>query len=103
VKRLLWLGIGLAVGVVVVRKINRTAQQFTPTGIASSLSESAGGLVESLRSFVDDVRAGMAEREQEIHAAFAEGVLYSDQFAEPHDEGQPVGMRRYEDHREGTR
>jgi hypothetical protein len=83
-KRLLWLGVGIAVGAVVVRKFTRKANEFTPTGIATSLSESAGGLVESLRSFVDDVRAGMAEREQQIHEAFAQGELYEE---EP-DEGQ---------------
>jgi hypothetical protein len=77
-KRLLWLGIGLAVGALVVRKVSRKAQEFTPSGIAASLSESAGGLVESVRSFVDDVRDGMAEREQQIHEAFAEGVAFDD-------------------------
>lgn len=87
-KRLLWLGIGLAVGVIVVRKVTKTAQQFTPGGIASSLSQSAGSLVESVRSFVDDVRDGMAEREHEIQAAFAEGVLFDDEFSELRDEEQ---------------
>ncbi|MFY1694388.1 hypothetical protein O7623_06885 [Solwaraspora sp. WMMD791] len=81
-KRLLWLGVGLAVGALVVRKLTRTAQSYTPAGIASSLSESAGGLVESVRTFVEDVRDGMAEREQQIQAAFAEGVAFDDQFAE---------------------
>ena len=80
-KRLLWLGVGLAVGAIVVRKVTRKANEFTPTGIATSLSQSAGGLVESVRSFVDDVREGMAEREQEIHEAFAAGELYDDSFA----------------------
>ena len=75
-KRLLWLGVGLAVGAIVVRKFTQKANEFTPTGIATSLSQSAGGLVESLRSFVDDVREGMNEREQQIHRAFAEGELY---------------------------
>ena len=81
-RRLFWLGIGLAVGVVVVRKATRTAQAYTPQGIATSLTESAGGLMESLRSFVEDVRIGMAEREQEIHEAFARGEAFDDQFAE---------------------
>ena len=81
-KRLLWLGVGLAVGAIIVRKVTRKAQEFTPSGIATSLSASAGGLVESLRSFVDDVRDGMAEREQQIQAAFAAGELYDDQFAD---------------------
>ena len=87
-KRLLWLGAGLAVGALVVRKLSRKASQFTPSGIAASLSESAGGLVESLRSFVEEVREGMAERENEIHAAFAAGELFQDEFAEPRDDEQ---------------
>lgn len=85
-KRLLWLGVGLAVGALVVRKLTRTAQTYTPGGIASSLSESAGSLVETVRSFVSDVREGMAERELEIHQAFTDGVLYDDQFAELRDD-----------------
>ena len=87
-KRLLWLGVGLAVGAIVVRKLTRKASEFTPSGIATSLSESAGGLVESLRNFVDDVRDGMAEREREIHEAFASGELYSDEFADLREDAQ---------------
>jgi hypothetical protein len=77
-KRLLWLGVGLAVGALVVRKLTRKANEFTPSGIATSLSQSAGGLVESVRSFVDDVREGMTEREEQINQAFATGELYED-------------------------
>jgi hypothetical protein len=87
-KRLLWLGVGLAVGAVIVRKVTRKADEFTPSGIATSLSESAGGLVESLRSFVEDVRAGMAEREGQINEAFAAGELYEDEFADLREESQ---------------
>jgi hypothetical protein len=81
-KRLLWLGVGLAVGALVVRKMTRAAHSYTPAGIVGSLSESAGVLVEELRSFVADVRDGMAEREQQIRDAFADGVAFDDQFAE---------------------
>jgi hypothetical protein len=94
-KRLLWLGVGLAVGAVVVRKLTQKANQFTPSGIATSLSESAGGLVESMRSFVDDVRDGMAEREQQIHEAFAAGELYEDQFADLRDDTQNGSRGRH--------
>ncbi|MFI0796085.1 hypothetical protein ACH4OY_25895 [Micromonospora rubida] len=98
-RRLFWLGIGLAVGVVVVRKATRTAQAYTPAGIAGGLSQSAGGLVESLRSFVEDVRIGMAEREQEIHEAFARGEAFDDQFAELREDPR-IGDREIfpEDH-----
>ena len=100
-KRLLWLGVGLAVGAVVVRRLTQKANQFTPSGIATSLSESAGGLVESVRSFVEDVRAGMTEREQQIHEAFAAGELYEDKFADLRDD---AGTGRHgRDAREGYR
>jgi hypothetical protein len=100
-KRLLWLGVGLAVGAIVVRKLTQRANQFTPSGIATSLSESAGGLVESLRTFVDDVREGMAEREDEIHQAFAAGELYDDQFADLRDDAEGGSHGRHA--REGYR
>jgi hypothetical protein len=87
-RRLLWLGVGLAVGALVVRKLTQTAQAYTPQGLADRASRSAGGLVESVRSFVDDVRAGMAEREAEIRAAFAEGELYEDRFADLRDDDE---------------
>jgi hypothetical protein len=77
-KRLLWLGVGLAVGALVVRKMTKKANEFTPSGIATSLSQSAGGLVESVRSFVEDVREGMTERQEQINEAFAEGELFED-------------------------
>jgi hypothetical protein len=74
-KRLLWLGIGLAVGALVVRAVTKRAHSLTPGGLAASVQESAVGLVESVRTFVDDVRAGMAEREAEIREAIAEGIV----------------------------
>lgn len=73
-KRVLWLGVGLAVGVLVYRAVARKAAAFTPQGIAASARDTAGGLVGSVRNFIEDVRDGMAEREDQIHAAFAEGV-----------------------------
>jgi hypothetical protein len=80
-KRVLWLGIGLAVGALVFRAVSKKAAQFTPQGIAASARDSAGGLVGSVRSFIEDVRDNMAEREEQIHAAFAEGVAL-DEFGD---------------------
>jgi hypothetical protein len=80
-KRLLWLGVGLAVGALVVRAASKKAQSFSPQGIAASARESAGGFAESVRSFVDDIRDGMAEREEQFHAAFVDGeALDLDEF-----------------------
>ncbi|MET7418326.1 hypothetical protein [Dactylosporangium sp. NPDC005555] len=72
-RRLLWLGIGLAIGALVVRAVAKKAQAFTPQGIAAQARDSAAGLAGTVRGFVDDVRDGMAEREAEIHAAFTDG------------------------------
>jgi hypothetical protein len=90
-KRLLWLGAGLAVGALVFRALSKKAQAFTPGGLAASARNSAGGLADSVRSFVDDVREAMAEREAEIHAAFADGVVL-DEFGDG-DQGEGSDRR----------
>jgi hypothetical protein len=64
-RRLFWMGVGATVGVLVVRKITKTAHAFTPAGVA----ESAGGIGYSIRYFADEVRAGMVEREAELRDA----------------------------------
>ena len=79
-RRMLWLGVGLAVGALVVRAVTKKAQAFTPRGVAASARDSAVGLVDSVRAFVDDVRDGMAEREAEIQAAFVDGVAFDPQM-----------------------
>ncbi|MBT8224272.1 MAG: hypothetical protein KJO75_02040 [Dactylosporangium sp.] len=73
-RRMLWLGVGLAVGALVVRAVTKKAQALTPGGVAMSARESATGMIGSVKAFVGDVREGMAEREAEIEAAFIDGV-----------------------------
>jgi hypothetical protein len=105
-KRLFWLGVGAAVGVVVVRAVSKRAQAYSPRGIASSVQRSTGGLVGSVRSFVEDVRLGMAEREQQIHDAFAEGIaLDADDLDDlyPEDDFDPEHGFGAERGRKGTR
>ncbi len=77
-RRLLWLGLGVAVGAIVVRQVSRALQAYSPTGLAGSARNTAAGALGSVRDFVADVREGMAEREAEIHAAFADGVSVQD-------------------------
>jgi hypothetical protein len=60
-----WLTLGATAGVLVVRKVTRTAQTFTPAGLANR----AAGLGDTLRDFADQVRAAMAEREIELRDA----------------------------------
>ena len=70
-KRVFWLGIGVAVGVIVVRKASKAARAYAPRALARSAGSSAGGLVVSARSFADEVRAGMREHEAQLLAAIA--------------------------------
>jgi hypothetical protein len=91
-KRLLWLGVGLAVGGLVVRAVSKKARAYSPSGLAGAARESAGGLAASVRSFVDDVRDGMAEREREIHEAMQAGATLDEL---DYDELDPD--ERYED------
>lgn len=77
-KRLLWLGIGLAVGALAVRAITKKAQSFSPHGIAAAVRDSGRNALDSVRDFVDDVRDGMHEREEELHNAFLEGRTFDE-------------------------
>jgi hypothetical protein len=69
--RLFWLGVGLAVGAIVVRKVTKKAHAYTPAGLSESVQASATDLLESVRGFVEDVREGMAERESDLYSALA--------------------------------
>jgi hypothetical protein len=64
-RRLFWLGLGATAGVLVVRRVTRAAQSYTPEGVARSIS----GLGDGLRELAAVVREGMAERESELRAA----------------------------------
>jgi hypothetical protein len=66
-KRLFWVGVGVAVGVSATRKVNQVTQKATPAGIGTSLGEGLRELGAGLGAFGAEVRAGMAEREDELH------------------------------------
>jgi hypothetical protein len=83
-RRLFWLGIGLAVGAVAVRQVNKAVQAYSPTHLAGEARNSAAGVLDSVRDFVADVREGMAMREEEIHSAFAQGTSLDEFDAREH-------------------
>jgi hypothetical protein len=66
-KRLFWLGVGVAAGVMFARKARGMARQATPAGVAANLGEAMRELAGAVGSFGADVRAGMTERERELH------------------------------------
>lgn len=64
-KRIIWLIIGIAVGVYAVTRLKKRAQALAP----ESLQASAEKVASAIRHFGDEVRAGMAERETELRDA----------------------------------
>ncbi|WP_299036591.1 DUF6167 family protein [uncultured Pseudokineococcus sp.] len=63
--RLVWIGFGAVAGVVAVRRAAGVARSYTPKGLHGR----ATGWSEAARSFAAEVRAGAAEREQELRVA----------------------------------
>jgi hypothetical protein len=59
------MALGATVGIVVVRRVSRAAQAYTPEGIGRS----GRGAGEALGALADDVRVAMAERERELRVA----------------------------------
>lgn len=67
-KRLFWVGVGVAVGVTATRKVNELTHKATPAGIGTSLGEGLRELGAGLGAFGAEVRAGMNERSEELYA-----------------------------------
>lgn len=64
-KRILWLIIGILVGVYAVTRLKKRIQVLAP----ESLQQSAEKVASAIRHFGDEVRAGMEEREVELRDA----------------------------------
>jgi chromosome condensin MukBEF MukE localization factor len=71
VKRFVWFGLGIAAGVAASRKASAKARRMTPAGAAENISDAVRELATAMGSFGADVRAGMEEREAQLHATVA--------------------------------
>ena len=71
-RRLFWVGVGVAIGVSVTRKVHATTRQVaartSPSGIGANLADGLRELGAGLGAFGAEVRAGMAERESELRS-----------------------------------
>ncbi len=65
-KRLFWLGLGVATGVMATRKAAEAAQRLTPSGIGEQVGDGLRELALAIGEFGAEVRAGMSEREHEL-------------------------------------
>ena len=72
-RRLFWtsLGIGLGAsgGILLARRLRRTAESLAPSELGGALAGAVSGLAGSIREFTAEVREGMAEREDELITA----------------------------------
>ena len=68
-RRLFWMSLGATVGVLAVRKVQRTADSLSPSGIAGSVSAGLTEIAAAIRGFGDEVKIGMLERETDLRAA----------------------------------
>ena len=64
-KRLVWMGIGVAIGVIAFRKVTEAQSTLGPEG----LNRAVGRLADGVFDFADAVRAGMRERETDLRTA----------------------------------
>jgi hypothetical protein len=86
-RRVFWITLGATIGVLVVRKIARIADNLAPEGAANRITEQARGLTQVIREFTADVKVGMAERDAQLRDALG----FADSTADRDTElpGQP--------------
>ncbi len=68
-RRLFWLGLGLALGALIFRRLSRAAEQLTPKGLASTAGAALAELSTAIQDFAADVRQGMVEHEAVLREA----------------------------------
>ena len=85
IRRLFWLGLGAALGALIVRRLTRAAQALTPQSMAASLADALRELGSGIRDFGEDVRAAMSDREGELRDALGipDGAAPVDPIGDP--------------------
>jgi hypothetical protein len=68
-RRLFWVAVGATAGILVARKVTRTAKRVSPPALVGSAQQAATDLLTEVRGFVADVRAISADRERELRQA----------------------------------
>ncbi|PZS30003.1 MAG: hypothetical protein DLM61_11925 [Pseudonocardiales bacterium] len=71
-KGMLWFGLGIAAGVAASRKVRVAAHRITPAGAAENVGDGIRELAAAVGSFGAEVRAGMVQREAELHSTVAQ-------------------------------
>jgi hypothetical protein len=90
-KRMIWVGIGVVVGVVVVRKLTKAAESVTPGGVAERIGDAGAEMRASLKSFWADVTEARQAKEAELYDAIERGEDISPLLSEEEDHDQAAG------------
>ena len=67
-KRLFWLGVGLAAGAYVTRRASTAAHRLTPAGIGANIADGLRELGAGLGEFGAEVRVAMRDHEELLAA-----------------------------------
>lgn len=74
-KRLFWITVGAGAGLYAQHRVVKLARKLTPQNLAvqavSNAAKTGGEVTGRVRTFTEEVRAGMAEREAELREAIA--------------------------------
>jgi hypothetical protein len=68
-RRLFWIALGAAVGVLVVRKATQVLHKLTPSGMAEGVAGAGGRAQGALADFGSAVSMHAADREAELRSA----------------------------------
>jgi hypothetical protein len=79
--RVVWFAAGAGAGVYAMVKARRTAEAFTPEGIADRIS----GLALGAHLFGQEVRAGMVEKETELRSRMTRAITTGAETREGND------------------
>jgi hypothetical protein len=95
VRRLFWLGLGLAAGAYATRRATAAAHSLTPAGVGANIADGLREVGAGLGAFGAEVRAGMIDRERELTALVERRTgsglpSLGDAFADP----EPVVRQR---------
>jgi len=94
-KRMIWVGIGIAVGVVVVRKLTKAAESVTPGGVAERVGGAGAEMKESFKAFWADVSEAKQAKEAELFDAIERGEDITSLLAEDEEEDDPARGRSF--------
>jgi hypothetical protein len=64
------LGAGLAIGVLVARKVQRTSDALRPDNLAASAAARAGGMRGRLAAAIEEGRQAASAKETELRAVY---------------------------------